>query len=117
MKNELSQFGYDKEGEYFFKVNKELIEKRRQSLDREKKIVNDREIKKEHWLKCPKCGHDMAERNLLGVFVDQCQSCQGIYFDWGEIELLMEAKEQGEFWGWLKKYFQDKSQSENLYHK
>ncbi len=109
MKNELSQHGYDKENEFFFKVNKELIEKHRLMLDQEKKKVMEGELKKDHWLKCPKCGDDMKEKNILGVIIDQCLSCEGIYFDKGEWQLLMEAEEQDKFWGWLKKFFQEKN--------
>ncbi len=32
-------------------------------------------VKQLHFMKCPKCGHDLAERDLEGVTVDQCSFC------------------------------------------
>jgi Zn-finger nucleic acid-binding protein len=56
-------------------------------------------------MKCPKCGADMREIERQGIKVDQCGSCGGIYFDRGELELLLDAREQKGFLGGLKTLF------------
>lgn len=36
---------------------------------------------------CPKCQKiSLAETILCGVEVDACPSCEGVYFDWGELQ-------------------------------
>jgi len=47
----------------------------------------------------------MNEIALQGIKVDQCGACGGIYFDRGELELLMESREQKGFLGGLKSLF------------
>lgn len=43
-------------------------------------------------LSCPKCPGNLNRRVLVGVEVDQCQNCQGIFLDRGELEELLEAE-------------------------
>lgn len=50
-------------------------------------------LKKQHFMKCPKCGHDMAEEDLGGVAVDRCSFCEGIFFDAGELDRVLLKKE------------------------
>ena len=95
--------GYSKEEEYFRRRNQELIERKRAELDAEREARHEAELKAEHWLRCPKCGGQMAEEELSGIMIDRCGSCQGIFFDAGELDLLLEAKEQGSFLSGLKR--------------
>jgi len=104
MNSELGEKGYNKEEEYFYKMNQALIEKRRKELDA-KRQAQERQSTHAHWMKCPKCGGDMTEIALQGIKVDRCTSCGGIYFDRGELELLLETKEQKGFLGGLKSLF------------
>jgi len=97
MKDTLEHAGYSHEDEYFYKLNKELIEKRRADLAKEKAAVHDTEKSKVHWMKCPKCGHQMNEIVLCGINIDKCSHCQGVYFDQGELDMLIEAKEPSSF--------------------
>ena len=105
MAKELSEHGYDREEEYFYKKNKELLEKMRKELDAKRADQEARSTQHQHWMKCPKCGHTMEEVDLGGIKVDQCTNCQGIYFDKGELELLMSAQEPKGFLGGLKRLF------------
>ncbi|QIB65422.1 zf-TFIIB domain-containing protein [Kineobactrum salinum] len=41
-----------------------------------------------HSIKCPKCGHGMAEIRYGDVAIDRCSNCHGLWFDTGEAELL-----------------------------
>jgi hypothetical protein len=101
--SDLQEKGYNKEEEYFYRQNKELLEKRRKELDAKRKAQEN--TGHPHWMKCPKCGADMREIERQGIKVDQCGACGGIYFDRGELELLLEAKEQKGFLGGLKSLF------------
>lgn len=91
---------FSKEEEYFYKLNKELIEKKR----KDHPVTQSNETSP-HWMKCPKCGAHMTEIELAGIKVDQCGTCQGIYFDHGELEILIESKEPKGFLGAMKRLF------------
>jgi Zn-finger nucleic acid-binding protein len=43
-------------------------------------------------MRCPKCGTTLAEERHGDVLVDRCGSCGGVYFDGGELEILLKAK-------------------------
>jgi hypothetical protein len=96
MREDLKQQGYDKEEEYFRKLNQKLIEERRKKLDAEKGTVPEAP-RSPHWMKCPKCGADMVEQELAGILVDQCGACHGVYFDAGEVQTLIDAQESKSF--------------------
>lgn len=91
------------ETEYFYQVNQELIDRKRQELDAVRKGQEKAARKEQHWMKCPKCGGQMTEIDLSGIMVDKCNDCLGIYFDHGELDLLLSAQERSGFWGGLKK--------------
>jgi len=84
--------GYDKEGEYFYRKNLELIEKTRMKLNAERAAVRQRSQDKPFWMVCPKCGGRLQEVNVKGVVGDHCNSCHGIFLDKGEIELITHAR-------------------------
>jgi len=105
MAKELSEHGYDREEEYFYKKNKELLDKMRTGLDAKRAEQEAGSGRNQHWMKCPKCGKDMEEVALAGIKVDQCSNCLGIYFDKGELELLLGAQEPKGFLGGLKRLF------------
>ena len=75
MSSDLQDKGYNKEEEYFYKQNKELIEKRRKALDAKRKEQETHHAG-DHWMKCPKCGGPMSEIALQGIKVDQCGACE-----------------------------------------
>lgn len=66
-----------------------------------------------YWLRCPKCGGTLTEIQYEVVKVDRCESCNGIFFDAGEVEQLLatanaspnadHAKAAGWFRGLFKK--------------
>ena len=105
MAEELKEHGYDREGEYFYKKNKELLSKMRQQLDSDRAHQEQKARQEAHWMKCPKCGSSMEEVELAKIKVDQCTQCCGIYFDKGELELLLETQESKGFLSGLKRLF------------
>ncbi len=97
--------GSSKEEEYFYRINKELIDKKRKEFDAQQSGQAALEKRTPHWMKCPKCGEEMAEIELAGIKVDRCGGCRGIYFDHGELEILMESQEPKGFLGAMKRLF------------
>lgn len=95
---------YSQEEAYFYKLNKELLERRRNEIDVEKAGMKD-QSNHPHWMKCPKCGSSMQEIELIKIRVDKCTQCQGVYFDNGELQILLESQEPKGFLGKLKKIF------------
>ena len=91
VRENLKVSGYDKEEEYFYKLNQDLIEKRRKELD--SKRTEAKKPDSSFWMVCPKCGSSMEEKNLTGILIDQCTGCQGIYFDRGELDLMLQTRE------------------------
>ncbi|TDC53088.1 transcriptional regulator [Jiangella ureilytica] len=43
---------------------------------------------------CPKCNGQMKTYDRLGVHVEQCENCKGIFLDKGELEQIVAAEEQ-----------------------
>jgi len=50
--------------------------------------------RRQHWKKCPRCGNDMHTETIDGVDVEQCASCEGIFFRRGELEELILRHDQ-----------------------
>jgi hypothetical protein len=67
--------GRDLEAEYFSHENAEYKHKLDVEKERQEKISQEQELKKLHFMKCPKCGHDLFTKRLSYIDVDQCSSC------------------------------------------
>jgi len=80
------------EDEYFLKLDMEKIKELRDELDQNRKEENEKQKLKAHWMKCPKCGSDLAEINYDEVMIDRCTGCEGIWLDKGELELLTQGE-------------------------
>ncbi|HYV98116.1 MAG TPA: zf-TFIIB domain-containing protein [Gemmatimonadaceae bacterium] len=72
------------EEEFFHKRDAELIAAQRTRLDAERK----RAERAAHYMKCPKCGADLVEREFHRVKIDVCTECKGTFLDAGEMELI-----------------------------
>jgi ribosomal protein L37AE/L43A len=92
MRDDMKDQGYSKEDEYFHRKDQELIAKLREKaqIERDQREADNK--KKEYWMRCPKCGSTMAEEKYEAVLVDRCGACGGVYFDGGELELVLKAK-------------------------
>jgi hypothetical protein len=89
------------EDEWFLKNERQLLETAR--LAREKRESERREKEKTaeldrlraiHFMRCPKCGHQMVEESLEDIKIDRCSFCEGIYFDAGELDRAFLKKEE-----------------------
>ncbi len=47
-------------------------------------------------MRCPRCGMELAERTRVGVAVDVCDRCRGVWLDRGELEKVLAALREGE---------------------
>jgi hypothetical protein len=90
-----------REDEWFLQNEKQLIEaariarlKREAERAAKEKADELARLKDLHFMKCPKCGHDMKEEVIEKVTADRCTHCEGIYFDAGELEQVFLQKEE-----------------------
>lgn len=90
-----------REDDWFRSNERQLLEAAR--LAREKREAERASAEKEaerkklrdlHYMKCPKCGHDMVEQELEGVKLDRCSFCEGIYLDAGELDQLFLKRDE-----------------------
>lgn len=79
------------EDEYF--AREEIEKKRKLALKQaEETAAKEREeLKKLHYMKCPKCGFDLQALHRGKVEIDTCFNCHGIWLDAGELEQLVGA--------------------------
>jgi len=82
----------DREEEFFKKLDKEKVSKLRSDLDKKREEETKKHRKNTHWMKCPKCGHDLEEITYQSVMIDKCPDCKGIWLDHGELELLGQGE-------------------------
>jgi uncharacterized protein len=83
----------DPEEEYFAKEDLEKVKEIRAKLDAERAQAAKDHLRETHWMRCPKCGHELRETNVRDVAVDVCTHCRGVFLDKGELELLVGMRE------------------------
>lgn len=83
------------EEEYFKRQDMELIARRKAEADRQRAAREKDERRQMHFMKCPKCGGDLATETYHGIQVDRCKDCHGVWFDAGEVESLMDKPNAG----------------------
>ena len=86
----------------------------KQEMDRKQTVAREKagrlqgqereELKRVHWMHCPKCGSELSEIAYRDQRVDRCEACGGLWLDAGELEALA-MKEGGFLWG-LRKVLQ-----------
>lgn len=76
------------EKEFFTKLDDERLQILRAKIDRERALREKEQMRQAHWMRCPKCGGELKEVLFRAVKVDRCQSCQGVWLDRGELEIL-----------------------------
>jgi hypothetical protein len=91
------------EEEYF--ARQESERRRKLAEERQAKLVaEDRERERTlHFMKCPKCGMQLDEVAFGDVRVDKCFSCEGLWLDKGELEVIRQK--EGGFMGRMLSVF------------
>lgn len=74
------------EEEYFARKEAEHLAQRKQSAAIEAQLAERRS----HFMKCPRCGADLQVEHYSGIEVERCPECDGLWFDAGEAERLVE---------------------------
>ncbi len=87
----------EQEEKYFAEQEQKKRREFRKKLNEEKERLKEENLKKEHWMKCPKCGNDLEEVSYEDIMIDKCKSCNGIWLDSGELELLLEGRKSRGF--------------------
>src|SRR4051794_29327608 len=77
------------EEEYF--AREEIEKKRKLALQQAAQTEQQRkdELKKLHYMKCPKCGMDLHTLEKGRVEIDTCFNCRGVWLDAGELEEIV----------------------------
>jgi hypothetical protein len=81
-----------KEEEYFSRID---LEKRKKIEEEKHKRIAEEEkkqLKKLHFMRCPKCGMELSEIDYKGISVDKCFSCDGIWLDAGELDSVAKLE-------------------------
>lgn len=101
----------DSENNWFKSNEKELLveaaRKRTRLLELETAKRDQQELetlREAHWLKCPKCGHDMATVTFDKIEIESCTFCKGVYFDRSEFESVLLRKTPQRF-SFYRKFF------------
>ena len=76
------------EEEYFYKKERELIDKNKKEAAQKRELLE----RTSHYHKCAKCGHDMNEVLKDGVSLLACDSCESIHIS---LESLQALNQQG----------------------
>lgn len=79
------------EEEYASRHDAELIETAREV----KAKLRAEAERKTHIMKCPRDGYDLKHTTRLGVTVEHCHHCGGLWLDAGEIEQVIKHREPG----------------------
>ena len=89
-----------REDEWFLTNEKRLLEGARIEREKREKAraaqtadADRKRLREQHFMRCPKCGHEMKEETLEGVTIDRCTYCEGIFFDAGELDQVLLKKE------------------------
>jgi hypothetical protein len=82
---------------WFAENEAKLIEeaRARRKADEKKRLSAEQEARRlAHWHKCPKCGADMAVQKVSDIEVEKCTSCEGVFFDRGELDELLLSRDK-----------------------
>jgi rubrerythrin len=80
------------------------LKRRLEKLEAEQKAMAEAEKQRQkelHWMRCPKCGHQLATDHYGAVEIDVCPSCRGLWLDANELETIL-ASESGLFKSCIK---------------
>jgi len=94
-----------REDDWFRQNEQRLIEAarvKREASEKEGRSGEAEARRQAHWRKCPKCGSDMGVETIAAIEIEKCSSCEGVFFDRGELEQLL-LKQEGQRRGFFRK--------------
>lgn len=89
------------EAEYIKKQEILTLKKKALEIKKQQDEAEKKRLKELHYMHCPNCGEKMNEIELNGIKIDKCFSCNGIFFDDGELEELIDASKDS----FMKSFF------------
>jgi Zn-finger nucleic acid-binding protein len=84
------------EEEYFRRKDQEALEKIRAEREAHEQAGQEQAAR----LQCPKCDGTLTEVTHDGIQIDQCDKCDGVWLDAGELDRLTRNEESA---GWLRR--------------
>lgn len=54
---------------------------------------------------CPRDGAKLAPHNAKGITIDVCPTCQGIWLDKGEVDIVLKQENEAAVIGWVRSLF------------
>lgn len=98
-----------RENDWFRENEKKLLEEARRAREsreaerQAKESAAERQrLKDLHYMKCPKCGHELKVEALQGIEIDRCTYCEGFFVDAGELEQLFLMRQQSQRQSFLR---------------
>ncbi|MEO8660935.1 MAG: zf-TFIIB domain-containing protein [Bryobacteraceae bacterium] len=79
-------------GEETYFARQDAEQARKLAANRHAALVTEEreQARAKHFMKCPKCGMQLDEIAFGGINVDKCFSCEGLWLDKGESDLLRQ---------------------------
>ena len=95
--------GVEGEEEHFARL--EVERRRKLAQERQAELLAEERERDSaiHFMKCPKCGMQLEEIAFVDIRIDKCFSCDGLWLDKGELDLIREK--DGGFMGRLLSVF------------
>ena len=98
------------EEEYF--AREEIEKKRKLAIQQSQSMAAQarEDLKKLHYMKCPKCGMDLQTLTRGDVDIDTCFNCHGVWLDAGELEHIQSqgSEQSGKVMGAVLNLFRGK---------
>ena len=91
----MSEKSSDPEAEYFARIDLEKKKALAEQVAADKARSDKAERKQAHWMRCGKCGGELAPQPFRGVTIDVCADCGSVLLDPGELEQLAGKDESG----------------------
>ena len=85
----------DSEAEYFARLDREKKASLAEQVAAEKAQAEKEEHAKLHFMRCGKCGGELAPHPFRGVTIDVCGGCGAVLLDPGELETLAGKDDSG----------------------
>ena len=95
----------ENEEEYFARLELERRKKWEEERAAQRTTEEKKKLKELHFMKCPKDGTDLHTVKLQNLDVDRCVTCNGTWFDAGEMEQLLTHEHPQGVLGRLKRVF------------
>lgn len=76
----------DFEADYFIREDAASKHRIHEENQRQHKKEADEQLKALHFMKCPKCGHDLEKKRMTIIEIDQCSSCGVVVLDPDDID-------------------------------